>query len=146
MASAPTIRAGVAKLVYAPDSKSGEVTLMRVRVSPPAPTSNANQMEKLNPPLKWAGGKRWLVPHLEPLWRKYAEQRYIEPFCGGLAVALGLQPERALLNDLNRHLINFYQQLGRGLSLKIEARYNERLFYAHRERVNQLIKEDKATN
>src|SRR5437588_7066830 len=37
MASAPTIRAGVAKLVYAPDSKSGEVTLMRVRVSPPAP-------------------------------------------------------------------------------------------------------------
>jgi hypothetical protein len=24
-------------LVYAPDSKSGEVTLMRVRVSPPAP-------------------------------------------------------------------------------------------------------------
>jgi hypothetical protein len=29
--------AGVAKLVYAPDSKSGEVTLMSVRVRPPAP-------------------------------------------------------------------------------------------------------------
>src|SRR5258708_1810924 len=32
-------KAGVAKLVYAPDSKSGEVTLMSVRVRPPAPTS-----------------------------------------------------------------------------------------------------------
>ena len=29
--------AGVAKLVYAPDSKSGEVKLMSVRVRPPAP-------------------------------------------------------------------------------------------------------------
>jgi len=103
-----------------------------------------NRTRKLNPALKWAGGKRWLVPHLEPLWREYAERRYVEPFCGGLAVALGLEPERALLNDLNPHLINFYQQLGRGLSLKIEARYDERLFYAHRERFNQLVKEDKA--
>ncbi len=31
--------AGVAKLVYAPDSKSGEVKLMSVRVRPPAPNS-----------------------------------------------------------------------------------------------------------
>src|SRR5215213_4683684 len=31
------LHAGVAKLVYAPDSKSGEVTLMSVRVRPPAP-------------------------------------------------------------------------------------------------------------
>ena len=33
----PLRKAGVAKLVYAPDSKSGEVTLMSVRVRPPAP-------------------------------------------------------------------------------------------------------------
>jgi hypothetical protein len=32
--------AGVAKLVYAPDSKSGEVKLMSVRVRPPAPSFN----------------------------------------------------------------------------------------------------------
>ncbi len=37
-------------------------------------------MLKLNPPLKWAGGKRWLVPHIEPLWQKYGERRYVEPF------------------------------------------------------------------
>jgi hypothetical protein len=32
-----SLTAGVAKLVYAPDSKSGEVKLMSVRVRPPAP-------------------------------------------------------------------------------------------------------------
>ena len=64
----------------------------------------------------------------------------------GLAVALGLETERALLNDLNPHLINFYEQLGRGLSLKIEARYDAKLFYSHRERFNQLVKENRAQN
>jgi len=107
---------------------------------------NANKMPKPNPPLKWAGGKRWLVPYIEPLWQEHGQRRYVEPFCGGLAVALGLEPERALLNDLNPHLINFYQQLGRGLSLKIEARYDAKLFYAHRERFNQLVKRGSAQN
>ncbi len=93
-----------------------------------------------DPPLKWAGGKRWLVPNIEPLWRKYHKHRYVELFCGGLAVALGLRPARAVLNDLNPHLINFYSQLRRGLAIQIEARYDEKLFYAHRSRFNQLIK------
>jgi DNA adenine methylase len=93
------------------------------------------------PPLKWAGGKRWLVPHIEPLWREHRERRYVELFCGGLAVALGLKPKRAVLNDLNPHLINFYAQLRRGLSMKIDARYDEDLFYTHRARFNQLIKD-----
>jgi len=94
----------------------------------------------LAPPLKWAGGKRWLVPHIESLWRKHEERRYVEPFCGGLAVALGLKPERAVLNDLNPHLINFYTQVRRGLSMEIEARYDRKLFYEHRTRFNQLVK------
>ncbi len=99
---------------------------------------------RLGPPLKWAGGKRWLVPHIEPLWHPHQQRRYVEPFCGGLAVALGLQPKRALLNDLNPHLINFYAQLRRGLSMTIEARYDQKLFYAHRARFNQLIKDSGA--
>jgi len=33
--------------------------------------------------------------------------------CGGLAMALGLRPRRALLNDVNPHLIGFYRQLAR---------------------------------
>ncbi|HEY0727157.1 MAG TPA: Dam family site-specific DNA-(adenine-N6)-methyltransferase [Pyrinomonadaceae bacterium] len=93
----------------------------------------------LKPPLKWAGGKRWLVPHLKPIWDRYSDRRYVEPFCGGLAVVLGLQPERALLNDINPHLINFYRHLQKGLQPRIDMRYNKRLFYKHRERFNKLI-------
>lgn len=98
----------------------------------------------MTPPLKWAGGKRWLLPYVQPIWRANQNRRYVEPFCGGLAVALGLQPERALLNDINPHLINFYRQVSRGLSLEIDARYNRKLFYAHRARFNQLINDGSA--
>lgn len=93
----------------------------------------------LKPPLKWAGGKRWLAPHLKPIWNLYRDRRYVEPFCGGLAIALGLQPTRALLNDVNPHLINFYRQLQDGLQLRLEMRNDQQLFYKHRDRFNQLI-------
>ena len=94
----------------------------------------------IKPPLKWAGGKRWLVSHLAPIWKQHETNRYVEPFCGGLAVALGLQPRRALLNDVNPHLINFYRHLQTGLKLNIEMRYDEQLFYRHRDTFNHLIR------
>ena len=65
------------------------------------------------PPLKWAGGKRWQVKHVLPYWER-PHRRLVEPFAGGLAVAFRLGPRRALLNDVNPHLINFYQWLKRG--------------------------------
>jgi DNA adenine methylase len=95
------------------------------------------------PPLKWAGGKRWQVPHLEPLWRPHQQRRLVEPFCGGLAVALGLSPARALLNDRNPHLINFYRWLQRGLAIDLRMANDERLFYRHRDRFNALLAEGK---
>jgi len=96
------------------------------------------------PPLKWAGGKRWLVSYLEPIWGKNSERRYVEPFCGGLAVVLGLQPQHALLNDINPHLINFYRHVQHGLELRIEMRNDEELFYRHRDRFNQLVRKGRA--
>lgn len=93
----------------------------------------------LGPPLKWAGGKRWQVPYLRTLWDAHTDRRLVEPFCGGLAVALGLRPSRALLNDANPHLINFYQWLQRGLRLELPMRNDEALFYAHRDRFNRLL-------
>jgi DNA adenine methylase len=95
----------------------------------------------LKPPLKWAGGKRWLLPHLAPLWHSHSFRRYVEPFCGGLAAALGLRPSRALLNDINPHLINLYAHLQRGLEITIEMKNDEPSFYRDRSRFNQLIKD-----
>ncbi len=97
----------------------------------------------IRPPLKWAGGKRWLLPHLAPLWRPHASRRYVEPFCGGLAAPLGLRPKSALLNDINPHLINFYTKLQRGLDMTIRMRNDEASFYAHRSRFNELVEKRK---
>jgi DNA adenine methylase len=93
----------------------------------------------VRPPLKWAGGKRWQLPHLEPLWQPHQARRLVEPFCGGLAVTTGLVPERALLNDVNPHVINFYHWLKRGLSISFEMKNEETHFYHARRRFNELL-------
>ncbi|MEW6244147.1 MAG: Dam family site-specific DNA-(adenine-N6)-methyltransferase [Bacillota bacterium] len=97
----------------------------------------------MRPPLKWAGGKRWLVPHLKPLWESYSSRRLVEPLSGGLSVTLGLMPERALLNDINVHLVNFFRWVQQGLVIAIPMENDKTLYYAHRERFNKLIKEGK---
>jgi DNA adenine methylase len=93
----------------------------------------------LRPPLKWAGGKRWQVPALLPLWARHRHRRLVEPFCGGLAVALGLSPVEALLNDLNPHLINFYRWVQRGLVIDLPMENDRATFYRHRQRFNRLL-------
>jgi DNA adenine methylase len=93
------------------------------------------------PPLKWAGGKRWLVPHLKPLWEPYRDRRYVEPFCGGLAVSLGFQPHRAWLNDNNRHLIAFYRWVQRGLQIETPFENDRDLYYHYREKFNQYVRD-----
>jgi len=97
----------------------------------------------MSPPLKWAGGKRWQLPHLRKFWDRENHRRLVEPFCGGLAVALGLQPAEALLNDANPHLINFYEWLQRGLRISIEMANDAEIFYEHRDRFNQLLRTGK---
>lgn len=106
---------------------------------PEAATRSASAASTLKPPLKWAGGKRWLVPKLQELWQPYSDRRLVEPFVGGMAVALGLQPQQALLNDTNEHLINFYQWLQRGLLITRELRNDSELYYRSREEFNHLV-------
>jgi DNA adenine methylase len=125
--------------------------LQSIGLSPPADKSPRNSPRDrpridgllLNPPLKWAGGKRWLVPQVATIWEQYSHKRYVEPFCGGLAMALGLKPERALLNDINPHLVNFYCQVQQGLKVTIEMDNDKQLFYAHRDRFNRMIRQGK---
>ena len=59
------------------------------------------------PFLKWAGGKRQLLPEI----RRYVPEKfktYFEPFVGAGAVLFDLRPPRAVINDANEELINCY--------------------------------------
>ena len=105
----------------------------------PASPKPPFEHDSLRPPLKWAGGKRWQVPHLVPLWKPDRSRRLVEPFCGGLAVTMGLRPERALLNDINPHLISFYLWLKRGLKTDLDMKNSEQVYYRHRRRLNDLL-------
>jgi len=98
----------------------------------------------LKPLLKWAGGKRWLVPIIKKLYKGHEHRCFVEPFCGGMAVTLGLLPKHAVLNDINPHLINFYRWVGKGLEFTIEMRNDRDLYYAHRRRFNELIRQGQA--
>lgn len=102
--------------------------------------------QNFEPPLKWAGGKRWLLPKLKEYWFDNENCRLVEPFAGGLAVTLGLMPERALLNDINPHLMNFYKQIRNGLAVTINVENDENLFYSHRETFNALIRTNNINN
>jgi DNA adenine methylase len=98
---------------------------------------------KLKPPLKWAGGKRWLIKFIEPLWLESGKKRMVEPLCGGLAITLGLLPQQAFINDINVHLINFYRWLKKGLLIEMEMINKKDFYYSCRERFNDLIARDK---
>lgn len=97
------------------------------------------EMSFPKPPLKWAGGKRWLVPHLRELWRPHRDRRFVEPLCGGLAVPLGFMASKALLNDINAHVMNFYSWVKKGLQPRVQMENDSELFYAHRARFNELL-------
>jgi len=98
----------------------------------------AEAITPIRPPLKWAGGKRWLIPKLAEIWSKHKHARLVEPFCGGLSVSLGLQPQSALLNDVNPALINFYQQIKTGLQINIPLENDEAVYYQYRTDFNTL--------
>jgi len=66
------------------------------------------KMDKLQPFLKWPGGKRQLLPEI----RKYIPSTYntyYEPFVGAGAVLFDIKPEKAVINDINKELINLYK-------------------------------------
>jgi len=74
----------------------------------------------LTPIVKWAGGKRQLLPVIVQN-RPKMFTRYFEPFVGGGAVLFHLQPENALVNDVNEELINLYRVIKENIDALIEA-------------------------
>lgn len=62
------------------------------------------------PFLKWAGGKTRMLKVLDEFLPKRCEyNKYIEPFIGGGALFFHINPEKALVNDLNQEVINVYK-------------------------------------
>lgn len=99
------------------------------------------------PFVKWAGGKRQLIPQIrERMPEKY--NNYYEPFVGGGAVLFELQPANALINDINKALINTYNIICNEADAFLEAvnRLDEEMwedgkkyYYSVREHYNDKL-------
>lgn len=63
---------------------------------------------ELQPFLKWPGGKRWLVERIISNISLEPGKRYIEPFLGSGVLFFALQPQQAIISDLNRELIELF--------------------------------------
>ena len=64
----------------------------------------------VSPYLRWAGSKRKLIPTL--LVESPANfTRYVEPFAGSACLFFAMNPNQAILGDMNCELILTYQTL-----------------------------------
>ena len=64
----------------------------------------------MEPMIKYRGGKSREIK----MFQKYIPEKYdtyIEPFLGGGAVFFFLEPENAILNDINEKLMRFYREV-----------------------------------
>jgi DNA adenine methylase len=89
------------------------------------------------PFLKWAGGKRQLLPSL--LQHAPANPgRYFEPFIGGGALFFALRPKKAVLADVNKRLIRAYMGVRKSVDEVIrllrDYPHDPEFFYRFREK------------
>jgi DNA adenine methylase len=66
----------------------------------------------MKPLIKWVGGKRrfikkYLLNEIQSFDK--INNKYYEPFLGSGALFFELEPKKAVINDLNENLINFYR-------------------------------------
>lgn len=62
----------------------------------------------VTPVVKWVGGKRQILDKIQ-MYVPRNITTYYEPFVGGGAVLFDIQPNKAVVNDINSELINLYQ-------------------------------------
>ena len=91
----------------------------------------------LTPPLKWAGGKRWLAKDICSAINEIRGS-YYEPFLGSGAILFSLPRVGAVASDVNIELINFYTCIRDKLTSVMDklyghaARHNEKYYYEQR--------------
>lgn len=66
------------------------------------------------PPVKIQGIKSDLVEFIAANIDWSGDGRWVEPFLGSGVVLFNIKPERALIADANKHIINLYQQIQSG--------------------------------
>ena len=88
------------------------------------------------PVVKWVGGKRQIIDQISQYVPKNIST-YYEPFFGGGAVLFELQPKKAVINDINKELINLYEVIKNNMEDLIEDlkshKNDEEYFYYIRE-------------
>ena len=83
------------------------------------------------PVVKWVGGKRQLMDEIISLLPSKVTN-YCEPFVGGGAVLFGIQPKKAIVNDINSDLIELYELIKtdvEAIITKLQEFKNERDFF-----------------
>lgn len=99
------------------------------------PVRDRARLDKAEPIVKWAGGKTRLLPELRA---RLPERlgRYYEPFLGGAAMFLALQPAGAVLTDINEELVHLYRTIQTDVEALIadlgRHRYEAGYYYAVR--------------
>lgn len=69
-------------------------------------------MPTIEPFVRWAGGKTWLIPHMPTIVGDLNIEHYHEPFLGGGAIYFSMEhTKRSYLSDVNSQLINTYIQV-----------------------------------
>ena len=63
----------------------------------------------MKPILKYRGGKSREIKYFKDYIPKF--DTYYEPFFGGGAVYFYLEPQKAVINDVNKRLIDFYKDV-----------------------------------
>ncbi|WCT14421.1 DNA adenine methylase [Mucilaginibacter jinjuensis] len=92
----------------------------------------------MKPLIKYRGGKSKELPHLVKHIPDFSG-RYIEPFFGGGALYFYLEPQNAIINDINSKLMSFYSMVKSDYNtLSAELQSIERIYSNNRKRFEQL--------
>lgn len=92
----------------------------------------------MKPLIKYRGGKSKEIPHLIKHIPRFSG-RYIEPFFGGGAMFFYLEPQKAIINDINSKLMAFYKGVKSDFgALQKELLEIEKIYRANRKKFEKL--------
>lgn len=95
-----------------PLRRTGDLVAEKLTMEAQPASLEVETPKPLAPFLRWAGGKRWLVPDVLTLLHETPIVRYHEPFLGGGSIFFALAPTgKAYLSDLNTDLITVYRRV-----------------------------------